>query len=330
MEENEKTEKNAGDIKKEVFGFLKSNPSLIVAIISAIITIITILSNYAGRLANVVYLKYWGIDSLYSTIETKGILYRVSNAIIWFVSIFIVSTLLQKVFVEYCHYSTPVSYLKKELRKSSKKGKEFISEELQIDIIIAYFWKIRLFGYLCLSAIILFLVIWLSTTAITPIEILLVAFQTVLVWGFVIFLSYRNTKNQRDAIKTGFKNHSDISVLERFKRAREIEITQYELNQVLYKLSFEGALYGSFILTAIILISMPVEGYFNARLSRTFLIITENERIEAVLFHGGDTYILEEAKIDENTIVIDTSKQRILKTDDISFEKRTFESVVKK
>lgn len=71
MEENEKTEKNAGDIKKEVFGFLKSNPSLIVAIISAIITIITILSNYAGRLANVVYLKYWGIDSLYSTIKQR-------------------------------------------------------------------------------------------------------------------------------------------------------------------------------------------------------------------------------------------------------------------
>ena len=44
----------------------------------------------------------------------------------------------------------------------------------------------------------------------------------------------------------------------------------------------------------------------------------------------GDTYILEEAKIDENTIVIDTSKQRILKTDDISFEKRTFDFVVKK
>ena len=98
----------------------------------------------------------------------------------------------------------------------------------------------------------------------------------------------------------------------------------------LHKLSFEGVLYGSFILTAIILISMPVEGYFNARLSQTFLIITENERIEAVLFHGGDTYILEEAKIDENTIVIDTSKQRILKTDDISFEKRTFDFVVKK
>lgn len=121
MEENEKTEKNAGDIKKEVFGFLKSNPSLIVAIISAIITIITILSNYAGRLANVVYLKYWGIDSLYSTIETKGILYRVSNAIIWFVSIFIVSTLLQKVFVEYCHYSTPVSYLKKSCENHRKR-----------------------------------------------------------------------------------------------------------------------------------------------------------------------------------------------------------------
>ena len=63
---------------------------------------------------------------------------------------------------------------------------------------------------------------------------------------------------------------------------------------------------------------------------KLFLIVTENEKSEAILFHGGDTYILEEAKIDENTIVIDTSKQRILKTDDISFEKKTFESVVKK
>lgn len=330
MDENEKIKKNAGDIKKEVFGFLKNNPSLIVAIFSAVITIITILSNYAGRLANVAYLKYWGIDSLYATIETKGILYRVSNAIIWFASIFIISTLLQKVFVEYCHFSAPIFYLKKELRKSSKKEKAFISEKLQIDIIAAYFWKMRLLGYLCLSAIILFLVIWLSTTAITPIEILSAAFQTVSVWGFVTFLSYHSTKNQRDAIKTGFKSHSNISTLERFKRAQEIETTQFELNQVLHKLSFEGILYGSFILIAMILISMPVEGYFNARLSQTFMIVTEGEKSAAILFHGGDTYILEEAKIDENTIIIDTSKQRILKTDDISFEKRTFESVVKK
>lgn len=290
----------------------------------------SILSNYAGRLANVVYLKYWGVDSLYATLETKGIVYRVSNAIVWLISIFIISTLLQKLFAGYCHCTTPISYLKKELRKSSPKERESIPEELQIDIIIAYVWKAKLLGGLCLSAIILLLVIWLSTAAITPTEILSTVFQGVSVWGFVVFLSYRSTKNQRNAIKTSFKTHSNLSVIERFKRAQEIETTQFEVNQALYKLSFEGVLYSSLMLAVMILISMPVEGYFNARLSQTFLIVTENEKSEAVLFHGGDTYILEEAKIDENTIVIDTSKQRILKTDDISFEKRTFEAVIKK
>lgn len=330
VNKSETEEKKQQGFTKEILDYLKKNPSVAIAVVSAAITIMSVISSYAGRLANVAYLKYWGIDSLYATIETKGVMYRVSNAIIWFVSIFIIGTLLQKVFVKYCHFSTPIFYLKKESRKSSKKEKAVISEKLQIDIIVAYFWKMRLLGCLCLAAIILFLIIWLSTTAITSIEILSAAFQTISVWGFVTFLSYHSTKNQRDAIKTGFKNHSDISVLERFKRAREIETTQFELNQVLHGLNFEGILYGLFILISMILISMPVEGYLNARLSQTFLIVTENGRSEAILFHGDDTYILEEAKIDENTIVIDTSKQRILKTDDISFEKRTFESVVKK
>ena len=57
---------------------------------------------------------------------------------------------------------------------------------------------------------------------------------------------------------------------------------------------------------------------------------TPQETKQAKAIVDSRNNILEEAKIDENTIVIDTSKQRILKTDDISFEKKTFESVVKK
>lgn len=75
---------------------------------------------------------------------------------------------------------------------------------------------------------------------------------------------------------------------------------------------------------------MPLDGYATAVSKKTFYIFTNENQNEAIIFHSEDTYILEKAEINENIITIDTTKQRILKTNDIAFEKMTFDTVVKK
>lgn len=54
------------------------------------------------------------------------------------------------------------------------------------------------------------------------------------------------------------------------------------------------------------------------------------EKNEVVIFCNENFYILEEAEINGNSITINTSNQHILKSDDISLEKMTFDTVVKK
>lgn len=55
-----------------------------------------------------------------------------------------------------------------------------------------------------------------------------------------------------------------------------------------------------------------------------------SEKTEVVIFCNENFYILEEAEINGNSITINTSNQHILKSDDISLEKMTFDTVVKK
>ena len=66
MNESKLEEKKQLGFTKEILDYLKKNPSVAIAVVSAAITIMSILSSYAGRLANITFLKYWGIDSSYA------------------------------------------------------------------------------------------------------------------------------------------------------------------------------------------------------------------------------------------------------------------------
>ena len=61
MNESKLEEKKQLGFTKEILDYLKKNPSVAIAVVSAAITIMSILSSYAGRLANITFLKYWGI-----------------------------------------------------------------------------------------------------------------------------------------------------------------------------------------------------------------------------------------------------------------------------
>ena len=67
----ENVSENMNSKKDEFKLYLRKNPSILIALVSAAVTIISVIIGYAGRLSNIAYLKYWNIDELYAALETK-------------------------------------------------------------------------------------------------------------------------------------------------------------------------------------------------------------------------------------------------------------------
>ena len=61
--------------------------------------------------------------------------------------------------------------------------------------------------------------------------------------------------------------------------------------------------------------------------NKTFQIVTESDKIYAVVYQTKDIYVLESATINNNEITIDTTQQRIIKTSDFAYEVKEFSSV---
>lgn len=70
-------------------------------------------------------------------------------------------------------------------------------------------------------------------------------------------------------------------------------------------------------------------GQTTATSKNQFPVYTDNENTYAIVHINDDNYIMLNAQVDDNTITIDTSKQRILTTDDISYNLMTFQTVTK-
>lgn len=372
MEEvNEKTSLSEEKIKE----YLKKTPAVLIALVSAVVTTMSVIIGYAGRLSNVAYLKYWNVDELYATLETKNVAYLAVNSVMWMVAIIIANGIAERAVANYYHYSVVERYIQKQIGvclkiyKSSEKQavliekdfwsnkhateKDFflwkkiasIKEDLKLqrqalkelkyeNLHNIWRWKKALIIDSVAAEAILFFTAWLSFTAVSLTELTSITLLSFLQLALAFFYSYENTKNQRETLR----KHSQESVFkkenprlsERIKKLKKSESEQYEKNRGHFKVDFKSVILLVLATIVAVLFVMPLAGFLSAKSQRRFKILPHETTNEIVVFHNEDTYILEEAEINENTITINTAKQRILKTNDIAFEKMTFDTVVKK
>lgn len=80
-------------------------------------------------------------------------------------------------------------------------------------------------------------------------------------------------------------------------------------------------------LTASLLFMMPIIGKVNAEQKRNFPIYTDGATSYAILYFNESTVFMEEVVIQDKTIMIDATKQRIVTTDDICYDIIVFDSV---
>lgn len=81
------------------------------------------------------------------------------------------------------------------------------------------------------------------------------------------------------------------------------------------------------VVTVILLFMMSSAGTVSAEQKRDFPIFEDEQGAFAVVYTSGTTRFMEEIAISDETIVIDTSKQRVITSDDISYHIEVFESV---
>jgi hypothetical protein len=79
--------------------------------------------------------------------------------------------------------------------------------------------------------------------------------------------------------------------------------------------------------TMILLFMMSASGTMSAEQKREFPIFEDELGSYAVVYISGSTRFLEEATVSDGTIAIDTSKQRVITSDDISYHIEVFDNV---
>lgn len=79
--------------------------------------------------------------------------------------------------------------------------------------------------------------------------------------------------------------------------------------------------------TAFLLFLMSMAGTTSAEKIRSFPIYSDETATYAIVYTSDSTMFMEQAVIQDGTIVIDTTKQRIMTTDDISYDKVVFDDV---
>lgn len=79
--------------------------------------------------------------------------------------------------------------------------------------------------------------------------------------------------------------------------------------------------------TVILLFMMSSTGTVSAEQKRDFPVFEDEYGAFAVVYTSGSTRFMEEIAINDGTIVIDTSKQRVITSNDISYHIEVFESI---
>lgn len=368
------------DFGKKAWNYLRKNPSLIIALVSAIVTLTSAIMSFSCRLATVTFLRYWNIDTLYAAynVPNLGSIFAISFIFLLCgtISMFVVKNTVSK----FIHNTTTgrccnqvfrilshrINKEDKELksmyaefwndkrasaddrvhlarldarRMSIYLQKELIQKARKLEKIL--FWK-----EICKAAFEILVVwglvailFWIVLAALTDIvnfvmvtilsALYMIEFIAMALLGSVSQLKVSGKKAVETKLDKAIENNNNtLSFVDEIKEDEEkiFKSERFEFSITSWKRFF---LIDIYIIVALV-IAAALSGREMAKDKRIFECLVTPKKTEVVIFCNENFYILEEAEINGNSITINTSNQHILKSDDISLEKMTFDTVVKK
>lgn len=373
-----KTDKVA--FEKRAWKYLRKNPSLIIAVVSAIVTLTSAIMSFSCRLATVTFLRYWNIDTLYAAynVPNLGSIFAISFVFLLCgtISMFVVKNTVSK----FIHNTTTgrccnqvfrilshrVNKEDKELksmyaefwndkrasaddrvhlarldarRMSIYLQKELIQKARKLEKIL--FWKEICEGAFEILVVwgLVAILFWIVLAALTDIvnfvmvtilsALCMIEFIAMALLGSVSQLKVSGKKAVETKLDKAIENNDNtLSFVDEIKEDEEkiFKSERFEFSITSWKRFFLMYIY----IIVVLVIAAALSGREMAKDKRIFEYLVTSKKTEVVIFCNENFYILEEAEINGNSITINTSNQHILKSDDISLEKMTFDTVVKK
>ncbi|MBR3768071.1 MAG: hypothetical protein IKL10_07530 [Clostridia bacterium] len=360
-QESTKTIKN----KYSIYDYLIKNPSVLLAVVSAGIAVVTFFAKLATLISSRKALSFWEFDSAYATFGNDSIVYTVIFAIIFslltsFSSMLFSYTVEAYVPRKRCHLMAKYILKNKTLKKTIKKSKrkKLIKQETRLletvkklkestkeskkhafkDLFFNLFFVfiINLFNSLLFAVIV-------DTNSNIDTWIIAVIFLFVQI--LIILLLKILTEKRILKKKEIKKNCNDAEFI--IKIYEEINSKEYPFNYV-FKNGFRSVLSNSNIIStcAMILISCFVlccmfsftkTDYIDE--SKEFQITTIDGTQYAIVYQNDEQFFLEEIEIKVNdaesavenkTLIIYTNRQRIITTEDISISVEEFQKITTK
>lgn len=350
-----------------IWDYFVNHLSVFITCVSATIAIVTFLTGIIAYGRDAIYLQKFGIDPSYITVTGNiaiygifsSILYSLSSGLVmWYASTAFSSATPHFSVIFGCIYATKQH--KKSLKLLNQEREQFCKIQRQrndaqkyvilnnlrkadertrkIAKEIAYTKRLLVKSIFQQSGILLFKCIlasllYLLATALMHIYSGNLGLSTIIVW--VIFIGFIVISICKDAVKLNRKITTEFMMIKEkslHEKIKEFEKKSKQPCRFSFATGFSNNVFLHIVISLIIsiLTTLVLEftlAWTSTTLKDEFNIYQDQQGTYAIIYHSNDTYIMQEAVIRDNTITIDPSQQRVLKSDDISFTTMEFENV---
>lgn len=342
MEDNKKYETNhINNNEYSILVYLKNHTAITVTLFSAIIAICSFFVNTYIYLLNNSYLNYWNIDSSFISLNKQDQFYIVCSTLVFIVITTFINILINWSFNNLNTTRKSLVYINeiKTIVNKNVKNKQMEKNKLFYEKLNDKLLKkkkekasniIAILACIVLSILILYLVSAIFCFFIN--DFTKNNFYLPIIYSFVftltgiimtIIFSVIGTKKQNVIDKA----HSNFE-----RDGMDVNLDLYDHDKLAQKLHnylnnksiiFFIIVIGIYLLIPLIVFSSI--GKITAESQTGFYVIEDCESHDyAVIYNNGTELILEEAKIEDETITIDTTKQKIISAKDITLHKRDF------
>lgn len=365
--ETEKTKETKTETNKHsIYDYLKENTAVLLAVVSAMVAIVTFFAKLVTLIFARKELAFWEISSSYATFGSESIIYTVILAIIFSCFITASSMLFSSTYEAYLQYKKfyllAKYFLKKErhnikrIVKKSKNGKitevesfilenaELIKKSTKESKKLAYkdlfFNLFFIFVIICINSI-LFAITTVSDAGSAT---WLVALALLIAQLFTLWLLKMLTKKtviKKNELK---KKCNDADYIVKFYKEREQK--EYPFNKI-FKNGIRSVLSNSNIISIIVMIilncfilscSFTVTKSDPIERSKIFQTTTIDSIPYAIVYQDDEKYYLEEIKVEiekaegeesKEILTVYTNRQRIISCDDIEIEVKKYDDIIK-
>lgn len=309
-----------------IYNYFKDNPGFLLGLLSLITGIVITITYCLFYYCDIYSLKHWGIDTQFADFSNKTRLYLVGSHLFVLYLCFVVIFYLESFSSSRYHYFDALALNKAWEMDISRNNHDKLREIINSNNrhIISSSIRHDLFYKLFLPLIIIYFVVFFIDYYVF--DSLKIFFRQLI--PFSVFFCYC-VMEMRWLYSHQIKYYyykitiNEISPLEKIEEIRKPDFKEYFSNTTIKNILFYCL---CFLLVLFSII------YFQNRSDTinqdTFPITNYNDTYIVIVYTSTDKAILLNAKIDDDTIIIDRSKQEIVSLAPISYAYYKFEKVI--